>query len=608
MKYLVSRRNFIVITMMMLVLFGLFQFSLVMKDQGNRFDVNDFNQDSKWQEGSGFTAKVLSPDDERPDGNYVVFIGKKTSEVYNTVEQWCTYSKRDLLAADSVTEYERNWQKNPEAILIDGENLNYEKELNSLKLLLQGRVPLIFCTIPGVDTVKRYPDLMTLLGIDAVTADSVDVVGWHIFPGFLLGGEKIYQVLTEEDEKRMDLELSIPWYHTFNGTKSYIIGEFEEQPKDTDIQPSLVWRYSTSSNQVFVVCGDFIKDLSGMGYLEAMMAELLEYDIYPVVNAQNFSIVNLPVFTDENAEQISKLYSRGMTALNRDLIWPNLVGVMENSDFVPTCFMTPQYEYQGKVAPSEEELVFYLKQMKEQNAEAGISMRTIQDGILKTKVAEDSRFFQEAENDYQYSSIYASAKDLDAVKALFSDPLFSEVKTIVTDQGGDDPLFCYFDKNVTQQGVTHDIFDFKYSDDLRLKGYETALAYSNVLLDMTDVAWPEDEDDEWQKRSEVLSSNATTYWKPFAEFERTTATESDLRIRRFLALNYKDEREKDTIRVKLDNFDETAYFILRTHGEQIESMEGGVFTELEDEAYLIEAREPEFSIEMITPSDHEVVE
>lgn len=610
MKFLVSRRNFIVITMMMVVLFGLFQFSLVMKDRGNRYDVNDFVTDSTWDSESVYLPQVRLYGAEAPDGNYVAFIGKSSGDVYNTVEQWCTYSKRNLMVYPSVSDYSHIRENPPQAILIDGEQINPKTDTNKLKFISMAHVPMIFCTMPDVRDIMLDPDLMMFFGIDMIMAESVDIVGVHVFPQFLLGGEIMYQVVHEEDEKRMDLDLTIPWYHTFNGTKSYIIGMFEEHPEDTDILPSLVWRYSTSDNQIFVVCGDFIKDVSGMGYLEAMMAELSDYDIYPVVNAQNFSIVNFPVLTNENSGKMSEIYSRSMLALDRDLLWPNLISVMEGSHFVPTCFITPQFTYQGDKKPSGDELIFYLKQIKEQNAEAGISMETKDEGILAEKVKEDSKFFSDMHNEYIYSAIYAQTKDLKGLEGLFTDELFSGVHTVVTDKSTDKPLFGYFNENVTIQQTTQDAFNYKYSDDLKLKGYETALGYCNVLLDMTDVLWPETEDDEWQKRSEVFSSNVMTFWKPFQLFERTTVSESDLRLRRFLALNYTDIREEDedTIYVTIENFDETAYFILRTHNEQIAAMDGGTYTKLETGAYLIEAYEPEFSISLITPSHHDVVE
>lgn len=596
--------------MMIAVLFGLFQFSLVMKDQGNRYDTNDFISDSPWTEEDVWQAAVLEPGDAVPEGDYVVYIGSSSGDICNTVMQWCTYSKRNLVVCASVTEYEPDAERKPEAILIDGAQMNVSTDTALLEAWEQADVPLIFCSIPEASVIGKNPRLMRLFGIDEVIAEEVDIAGVRVFSGFLLGGETIYQASTPEEEKRMDLELTVPWYHVFGGTKSYIIGMFEETPEDTDMQPALLWRYGTVNNQIFVVCGDYLSDVSGMGYLEAMMTELLPYDIYPVVNAQTFSVVNFPGLSNENQDKIREIYSREQSTLYKDIIWPNLIAVMEESGFVPTCYLTPQFNYQDSgTEPSEEELVFYLKQMKEQNAEAGLSMKLYAgEEELAAKVQADSSFFGQVENHYVYSSLYTDERNLEELKELLPDSLFSGVRTITSEVSGEDMLLSYGSGNVTVQGITHDAFSYRYSDDLRLKGYETALGYSNVLLDLTDVAWPEEEADEWQKRSEVFSANICTYWKPFEDFERTTATESDHRVRNFLALDYNDERDGSCITVSIGNMADSAWFLLRTHGESVERVTGGDYVEVEQDAYLIHAWEEQIQIDLNTVEEHRYTE
>lgn len=604
MEHMVSRRNFIIISIMMIVLFGLFQFSLVLKDRGNEYDKNEYIRESALDGSDAWQMTEWESGEKLPERDYVVYIGGKDQEVYNTIRQWCIYSKRDLVVASSVQDYILNMVKPPRMILFDGANIRLQKDWETIKSWTRQSVPMAFCTIPGVETVKSNELLREILGIDYVMDDSVDVVGIHVFPGFLLGGENIYQVFSEADEKRMDLELTVPWYHTFNGTKSYIMGMFEETPEETDRQPSLLWRYGNSYNQVFVVCGDYIKDLSGMGYLEAMLAEASEYDLYPVVNAQSLSIVNFPSLAEENSETIAQIYSRKQSNLYKELIWPNLIAVMEESGFVPTCFLTPKFDYNSSSLPSEEELVFYLKQFKEQKAETGLSEILYSGGDLQTKVQEDTAFFANVENDYVYSSLYEEESQLPQLRKLLSQQLFSGVKTIVSNRRQEDMLLSYEGDSITVQAITHDAFDYKFSDDLRLKGYETALGYSNVLLDMTDIAWPKVEDDEWQKRTEVFSSNVCTYWKPFGGFDRTTASENDWRIRNFLSLDYTSERMDNIIHVSVSNFQEEAWFILRTHGEDVRSVLGGSCQELEEDVYLIRAEDENVLIELIRISEH----
>ena len=62
-------------------------------------------------------------------------------------------------------------------------------------------------------------------------------------------------------------------------------------------------------------------------------------------------------------------------------------------------------------------------------------------------------------------------------------------------------------------------------------------------------------------------------------------------IRRFLALDYKESREFNTIRLECNDTKGPVWFVLRTGHEMIESMEGGSWQELEEDVYLIMAEQ-----------------
>jgi hypothetical protein len=157
---------------------------------------------------------------------------------------------------------------------------------------------------------------------------------------------------------------------------------------------------------------------------------------------------------------------------------------------------------------------------------------------------------------------------------------------------------------VTYQSTTTDGLTHTYFEDFRTHALETSLAYENILIDMKRISWPQTESDRWEKLSDDFARNLCTYWKPFEAFERTTLSESDARVRRFLALDYEEERTDDTIHLTISNFSEEAYFILRTHAEEIETVEGGTFTKLEDDAYLIQANCEEMNIQLKADNDY----
>lgn len=606
MKRLVSRKNFIIITMMIVILFGLFQIPLVMREWGNKYDSNDYIGASPWSQEDVWKADVKSAGTEVPEGRYVVYIGSSSGQVYHTVLQWCNYSRRNLLLCRSVFEYRQDKAHKPEAILIDGAQMGTDIDISVLQEWERGDVPMIFCTMPEASVFAGNTNLSQLFGIREVVADEVDLAGIRVFSRFLLGGEAVYQADSGEDEERMDLDLTVPWYDISDETESYIVGIPEETPEEAEGQPPLLWRYDNGDNYIFAVCGNYLSDPSGMGFLEAMMAEVTPYDIYPVVNAQMLSIVNFPGLSDENTDTLQEIYGRRQKNVYQDIVWPDLITIMGDSGFVPTCFLTPKFDYTvSGTEASEETLIFHLKQMKEQNAEAGLSMK-MQDGkgTLADKAEVDSSFFASVENEYVYSAAYADYETLEELQELLQDPLFSGICTIVSDVPENGTLLSYGTNDITVLGITHDAAAYRYSDDLRLRGYETALGYSNVALDMTKVVWPEGRDNEYQVYREAFSANLEACWEPYQEFEKTTATESDHRVRNFLALDFTQERNENVISVTIENMEDSAFFILRTHGEGIMHMTGGYYTELEDDVYMIGAMNRQLEIYMDTAGEY----
>lgn len=86
----------------------------------------------------------------------------------------------------------------------------------------------------------------------------------------------------------------------------------EESGKDVENEdlPTLIWRNGMDKGSVFAVVGDYLKDSSASGFLDGMLAEAFPYALYPVVNAQNLSMVDFPVFADENNGEIQEALQR----------------------------------------------------------------------------------------------------------------------------------------------------------------------------------------------------------------------------------------------------------------------------------------------------------
>lgn len=610
---MVSRRNFLTVAIMMLILFFMFQFTGVMKNQLNEYGVNEYDQSTytHLNAESAFSNEV--PVNTSAD---VFYIGMASGDVAKVVSSWCEYSKRSqqtyvtLSACDNVPEHQ--------LIILDGRTMvRTDADITILQEWIDKGVNIIFARMPDISVIQRSDQLQQMLGIDRILSTDVTLNGMHLFSGFFLGGERIYEAQTKEDEKRQDLDHDIPWYVTGAGTKTYLVGtltdetfdatvpqslldqyaNMEELSAKNNLLPAVIWRYGTANSKVFCVNDDFLTDVSDLGILSAIAAQITDYDIYPVVNAQNLVAADMPAFSSENEEKMQELYAQSASAVYREIIWPSLVALQETTDAKLTCMDTPQFTYDDAQEPDGSAVAYYLKQLKEQNGELGWSATNRSDLSVADKLAIDKPFWKNYGADYKITSAYLRDGSQKSAAALALKN--EDVRTlVVADEDATSPIISYATDNITQQKVTSAGITHTFSDDLKLRSMETALGYSNITLDLLSVTYPETKQDSWEKMLRKFSPNLTTFWKPFEAFTHTTLSESDQRIRRFLAIDYEQERQDDNITVRVKNFDQQAWFVLRLNGETVKSVKGGTSTKIEDGAYLIWAEKDEITIKV----------
>ncbi len=595
---MVSRRNYFSIMLMMAVLFFMFQFTQVVKDSGNRYDENEY---AVPQEEMPSGMNKWQPSQEAVDthGNgYVLFFGDAEDALGNIVSQWCTYTKRDLVT-EKLSEY-RKPQNLPELILVDSVYSEVGRKSVMLEPVMQLGVPVVFCNLPDAEAIAETERLQEMLGIQEVRALETQVEGVQLFSGFLLGGEAIYKATTPKEQERQDLELAIPWYITGSGTKTYMVGMLDEDVVEREDFPSLIWRNTYEDTKVFAVCGDYMSSYAGLGILDSIVYELNPYEIYPIVNAQNIMIANFPNFSGENAEEIQRLYSRSPQMVYKDLMWPSISAMTETNDLKLTCFFNPQYDYQDGLEPVRSEVEFYLKQLKELRSEAGMALKYRENSTFEEMLQKDADFYASLESNYQYQAAYVEHADWERAKqAAGQEGLLREIRTLVCDYNPQEPLLSYVTENVTLQNATGNATGFTYMDELAVKGIQTALGYSNVLLDLHAATWPQAVTDEWQILYDQMSSNVQTYWRGNSGFQQTTLSESDLRVRNFLNLDYKDGRSGDTVVLEINNVKGEAWFLLRTHAEKIADIRGGEYQQLEEDVYMIKAVEGKVELDLV---------
>lgn len=624
---MVSRRNYFTIMVLMVVIFFLCMTIDTLKDTWNDYEVNPYSETA---ENYPSKVNIYVPEGVRGGGTVgkkaagktagkenagigavmrskVIGIGDPEGTLLKMATEWVTYTKRDISLYKNPSAYQKaaGDKDLPEMLVIDSGSVDWSKtkEVKFLKECADRGIHLIFCNLPEASVIRENTQARELLGIQEVRKIKETVDGFHLYGGFLLGGEIYYQALEEEEEKYQDMELTLPWYRLSSGTKVYMKGILEDESVKPEEHPPVIWRKSFGSACVFAVNGGYMEGMTGIGLLSAMSAEIYPYEIYPAVNAQSMVFESYPSLADENQKKMDEVYSRSLKQVLQEIVWPYVDKSLMDYQYGITCMLTPQYDYRDKNEPDEEQLEYYLKIFHEQAAEVGFSAANVSDLSVREKILKDEEFFSDAMGSYDFTSFYAGGLTDEETKEALNTKLLSSVKTVVKDYEKEDTrIVGLITEDVTQQSVLGDGLGYTFTNDLLMRSVQTAIGYTNVAYDMMRAAYPKSGRDSWEKLSKDFAKSVDVCGQTFDKFDQATLTECDTHIRRFLALDYTDSRAGDAIRLKTEGAQGTSWFILRTHNEEVDSVDGGSFRKLEDGAYLIEAEDGEAVI-WLQPAD-----
>ena len=582
---MVSRRNFISITIMMLTLLFMFQTTQVYYEHIAKDNRNEFIPDYVISGNNAWKPDVLDVTDANLREQYILFFGDKNGAVGNTVRQWCEYTKRNLVVCQDLNSFSGNIGKNQEYVLVESACLDIPSDLDALEEFAKAGIDIIFCDLPDVKTIRQNPQLQEMLGIRKIQQERVDADGIKLFSGFLLGGEVTY--LENDDESKLrNNDLQMPWYQLAAGAQTYMIGllETDEDIRREDL-PALIWSFSDGNSEIFAINGDYLHDNTGIGILSAMDAKLGGYALYPILDAQLLTVANYPGIANENAEMLHKLFSGNMIQVGRDVVFPQLVATAEQTDFIMSCMLQTQYDYMDTNNPDAAALRDYIKLMKKAGAELGLSLVRKSETTLTQKLDADKVFFEQSDNQYLFGAVYSAQDGLKDIADTISLP--NSINTIVATPNVGQDLISFGNDRLTIQSITSDASVYSFRSDLYMRSVQTALGYTNVLIDLNRVFWPEENELSWEKLSKIYADNLYTHWRNFQSFEDTTVSQSDQKIRQLLTMDYSHEQKDNVIYLQLENTEQSVSFVLRLHNAKPESVVGGTYTILEDGVYLI---------------------
>lgn len=566
--------------MMMVALFLLFQGPQIIRERWNNYGVNPhaglmlMSANNEWNEES------------KPSAGTVIFAGSENSESLKVIREWAKYAKRKVIVTDDIESVLQYANASPDLVVVDEALWERNGMESEARRILSNGLSVLFTRLPSCERIDRSPTAKAILGITEIYENEVTVAGIHLFPGFFIGGERIYQPVNETEEKLQDLELTMPWYRLGQRTETYMMGIIDDENYKNESMPGILWSCANGDAKVFAIEGDYFNDrMIGIGILDAAIAKIKDYYLYPCVNSQQFEVINYPYLANENSEELESIYSRSATGIFRNLVLPGLEADIAGNNFIVSGYIMPEYDYRDDDDPVKGELNYHLRKLGEQNGEACYSLIHNDSVDLDQKLKKDLNTFQEAP-DYQFSAVYADRSELDEADEILSGYL-TTVRTISTKYSPAESLVSFLPSGRTLQAATADVTKYTYTDDLEQMGAETALGYANIQMDLKNIIWPESEEDQWQNASREYFSIIDTYWKNYTAFEHTTASIADQKVRNLLCISYETNREGNDITVRCSGYAGSAEFILRTHNEKVTDVTNGSFRMIEDGAWLI---------------------
>lgn len=587
---MVSRSNFFVITSIMIIILVMFQFTEVSEDVVLR-NAENVNLDKAYTDEQ--RAELRDAYEQRVsaltsygDKSEVALIGDENDLHVKEASEWCENQKRIYRIYKNLSEL-TSGDEYPDFLIMDGRDItSYDGEL--IKRLGEENKTLVVSNVPDVSVLQSDEKIRSSFGIIDIKEKETELEGMTVFSGFLLGGETHYS----------DFPLKIPYFGLNSSVKVFAVGKLDDEKllnTENEDMPPVIWRSYNDTGMLYAVNCGFLESRIGEGILTAIAADASPEYIYPIVNAQISVAENYPLLADENGETMKSLYGRDSVSAVRDVVWPVIAGIYYDTGEEMTAVCSPRLDYSSDSKLSESLMQYYYQQITKMKGEIGISGFQVSSVPLEEKLQKDFELFDSVLPNYVINTFYAGDLDESVYGYLLEDGrLLENINVVLKDysentdlglfrySGGAMEIMMYMESDVHED-----------ADDLRFKCLQTAYGFYASAIDASRIIYPKSDSDYWNNMSEKWSSTFRPYRIIFDYFDKMTAAEADCRIRNYLALDYKYERNEDTINLKADSYDYPCYFILCLHGEQITDIQGGTAEKLEEDRYMLTVTEPE---------------
>lgn len=565
---MIKIRNYVTITIVIAIIFFLFASQgvarLTLSDKGVNHYAVKLSAEKK---DTGITTGEQS---------HFVFAGKDT-DLRNTAREYAALRDSSIKYTTDTGEAASIAYGYNTIVLVDGGIIDQDS-IPDLKEILHKNSTIVFMTLPDEKIISDSRDLREILGIQR-DRGKIHLKGYQLLPDFLAGGEAYYveekKDVNEEEGPRQDLPLDIYYYEVLSSSRLYMIGQIDPDkqgikdldddntrgPLDSEDYPAIIWQHSDRSGRSFMINGDFMKSDTGLGILAGIEYETLPVMISKYVDARSLLTVGFPDLADENEDEIKRLYGQSLYDFEKNSLWPFAVSAAAlNNDRMT--LMSVDHIKTGTGIYSRENTWFTLAE--NERAETG---------ALGEQASDISAGLNAVFPDYRITGFYGSG----------------DHGIVVNDDGAD--IFSQKGSTINVKQTT-EADQMNYSDDLRFRSIVTATGYYLTSIDLRKVIYPKTQRDRYEKFSRRTNGNLSTYYHRYSFLTPRTLSEVGTAISEFLNtdISVKDDSINNRMVISVRS-DKCSDLLVRTHDQDIVSVQGAEYRKVEDDCYILTVSE-----------------
>ena len=445
-------------------------------------------------------------------------------------------------------------------LLVDGKNLKTKEDLVEVERAIDLDRPVIFSSLPREKYIKEHK-LQELLGIAEIVGERTKK-NLNLVPGFMLGGFHEFE----------DISYRILEIEPLFSTKIYA---FSKGKDDKNIP--VIWRNTYDESEIYLVNGPFMETNASYGIVSALMSEIHQDYIYPVVNTRFMTYEGLPYISYENKERLEKTYSRDAMKFQHDILFPDIFSINKRRGFVLNGYLTLGFENIDRQAIdnfSIRQMMEYKKQIYTDGGEIGI------------RYSEDMG---------KHGDIYGKIFGPDAIKSISIDREPEDLENLIDGWDSLESLlgpfeegraFKYLDDKTVYIPRTLDGIEVSGQEKLEFISSVTAFGAIVQNLNLEEIVSFKGDEELWTSASKAYMKFIDEYRERFSFLEDRNITETADAVKLFLNARPKIYIGEDMIEIRSDSWEGQTHYILRSH-KKIDSIKNGKAKLIEEGAYLI---------------------